>query len=103
MEDQLLNSLTSSTQSASDTQDQLRTLLESIQPQLQLFLTLGIIMSVVIFIGLLINSIYKIRVERAILRIDRNIQKLVDYQVPAKKAPIEVSAEADEPADFTSF
>ncbi len=102
MEDQLLNSLTTGTQGASDTQDQLRTLLESIQPQLQLFLTLGIVMSVVIFIGLLINSIYKIRVERAILRIDRNIQKLVDYQIPAKKAPVEAPAEADEPADSTS-
>ena len=102
MEDQLLNSLTTSTQGASDTQDQLRVLLESIQPQLQLFLALGIVMSVVIFIGLLVNSIYKIRVERAILRIDRNIQKLVDYQVPDEKTPERAPVKSDSEVSATS-
>ena len=102
MEDQLLNSLTTSTQSASDTQDQLRALLESIQPQLQFFLTLGIVMSVVIFIGLLINSIYKIRVERAILRIDRNIQKLVDYQVSDRKTPVQAPINDSEASTASS-
>lgn len=101
MEDQLLNSLTTNTQGATETQDQLHALLQSIQPQIQIFLTLGIIMSVVVFIGLLINSIYKIRVERAILRIDRNIQRLVDYQVPAKKASVEAVIE-DTEQDTTS-
>lgn len=87
MEDQLLNSLANGSQASTATQDQLHSLLQSIQPQLQILLVLGIVMSVTVFLGLLINSIYKIRVERAILRIDKNIQRLVDYQVPAKKAP----------------
>ena len=55
-------------------------LIEQFQPQIQLFITVSIILAVLITIAFIIMVIYRIRVERAILRIDKNIQKLVAVQ-----------------------
>jgi uncharacterized membrane protein len=55
-------------------------LIKQFQPQIQLFLTVSIILTVLIAIAFIIMLIYRIRVERAILRIDKNIQKLVAVQ-----------------------
>ena len=83
MDQDSLNSLLGGTQnSQSQASDQLQHTLTAIQPQLQLFLIISTILTVIICIAFLVNAIYKMRVERAILRIDKNLEKLVKHQVP---------------------
>lgn len=57
-------------------------LLSGLQTQLTWLLLVGGIASIVLTIAFIVHIIYKVRVERAILRIDRNLQKLVTAQVP---------------------
>lgn len=83
-QDQLLNSLLDGSQnSQTQAQDQLQNTLHALQPQIQLFLIISTILTIIIAVGFLVNAIYKMRVERAILRIDKNLEKLVKQQIPA--------------------
>jgi uncharacterized membrane protein len=72
----LLSQLGGSSSSAGDT-------LQSIQGAIQAAFWIGLVLSVILTIVFIIYAIYKMRVQSAILRIDKNLQKLVDFQVPA--------------------
>jgi cytoskeletal protein RodZ len=81
----LLNTLQNSTQNTQDQmelqmQESMNQALEQIMPQLQLFMTFFLILSVISVLVIIIGTIYKVRVQRAILRMDKNIQLLVAQQ-----------------------
>lgn len=80
MDKQTLNSLLGNTQTQAQQQDLINQIVDKIQPQLQLLVTVGIAVSVLVTVLVVINWFYKWRVERAILRMDKNIQKLVELQ-----------------------
>ncbi|MDB5176748.1 MAG: hypothetical protein JWN75_416 [Candidatus Saccharibacteria bacterium] len=54
--------------------------MSNLQGQLQFFFIASSIVSVIIIILLIINFVYKWRVQVAILRMDKNLQILVDNQ-----------------------
>ena len=58
----------------------LENILEPIMPMLQLFLVLTVILSVVIVVYFIVGTVQKQRQHAAIMRIDQNLQKLVDRQ-----------------------
>jgi len=62
--------------------------LNKLQPQLQLLTVVGVVLTIIVVVVMLFNNLYKWRVERAILNIDKNLEKLVKAQV---------SAEAEQP------
>ncbi len=64
-------------------------LVEQLQPQLQLFLIISAVLTVLIAIVFIVTLVYRIRVDRAILRIDRNVQKLMTEQNPKPVDDIE--------------
>jgi uncharacterized membrane protein len=76
---QTLDSILSSSQQANNATN----LLSGLQQQLSWLLLVGGIVSIVLTILFIVHIVYKMRVERAILRIDKNLRKLVDMQVPA--------------------
>lgn len=57
-------------------------ILDQFMPMLQLLLVLGIVMTVVIVVYFIVNTVQKQRQHAAIMRIDKNLQKLVDLQQP---------------------
>lgn len=64
-------------------------LLAPIMPILQIATVVGIIFTAVIFIYLIVHTIQKQREHAAIMRIDKNLQKLVDtYTENAKPDPV---------------
>ncbi|MDB5184172.1 MAG: hypothetical protein JWO07_853 [Candidatus Saccharibacteria bacterium] len=75
---QLLNTLTSGSNGGSSTSQ----VLSGIQSQMGLLLWVGTIASIIVTIMFVVYLIYKMRVQSAILRMDKNLQRLVDYQVP---------------------
>ena len=85
MEHQSNNTLQEGAQSSSTQMQQqaVDSLLTNLQPQLELMLTIGTLLSVVFMLVVLINVIHKWRVARAILRMDKNLQTLVDTNKPA--------------------
>ncbi len=85
MEQQSNNTLQEGAQSSSTQMQQqaVDSLLTNLQPQLELMLTIGTLLSVVFMLVVLINVIHKWRVARAILRMDKNLQTLVDTNKPA--------------------
>jgi len=65
-------------------------IIDQLQPQLQLFFVISTIITVLILVIFIVNLVYRLRVERAILRIDKNLQKLVgDQEVAAATDNIE--------------
>lgn len=60
-----------------------------------MLLTIGALMSVVFVIVALANLLHKWRVERAIFRIDKNLQSMVDASKPAPE-PASVIADNTE-------
>ena len=59
------------------------------QTQLQVYFLIGTALTALIVIVMTINTIYKIRVERAILRMDKNLQKFIEQQDgPSKKTTL---------------
>jgi|GEM_PF-2949953 len=91
---QLLNSVLDGSQQTSNPTD----MLSGMQTQLTWLLWLGGIASIVLTIAFIAYIIYKMRVQSAILHIDKNLQKLVDAQAPAtQQVPVEpVSATRDD-------
>lgn len=89
MEQQSNNTLQEGAQSSSTQMQQqaVDSLLTNLQPQLELMLTIGTLLSVAFMLVVLINVIHKWRVARAILRMDKNLQTLVDTNKPAP-APV---------------
>lgn len=69
-------------------------ILDQFMPLLQLLLILGVVMTVVIVIYFIVNTVQKQRQHAAIMRIDKNVQKLVDLQQPAS-APVDNSPAPD--------
>lgn len=55
-------------------------ILEPIQALIPIVLGVGTILSVIIFIYVIASTIHKWRVQSAILRIDKNLQKLVSTE-----------------------
>lgn len=60
--------------------------LDPLMPMLSLFFIISTILTVVVIIAFIIGAIQKHRTHKAILRIDKNLQKLVDAQFPASKS-----------------
>lgn len=56
-------------------------ILEPLMPLLTLALVIGVVLTVIVVIYMLVNIIQKQRQHAAIMRIDRNLQKLVDSQI----------------------
>lgn len=79
-------------------QQQVDMIIDKLQPQLQLLILISATIMVVFVIITLINSIYKWRVERAILRMDKNLKQLVDT-APAALAVEQESVQSDETHD----
>lgn len=59
--------------------------LEPIMPLLSLFFVISVVLTVVIVLYFIINIVQKQRQHKAILRIDKNLQRLVDAQLPVEK------------------
>ncbi|MFA5172672.1 MAG: hypothetical protein WC426_14010 [Sulfuriferula sp.] len=76
---QALESLISKTQSGG------QLISADFQNQLQIIFAISGILSVIIIVLMIINLIYKLRVQSAILRMDKNLQKFVDSQKEATK------------------
>jgi hypothetical protein len=74
--DSLLNS------AGSQSSDQISQLMDKIQPMLQLLIVISTLLTIALIVLYLFNSIHKWRVNRAILRMDKNLQLLVDAQIP---------------------
>lgn len=62
--------------------DDLTQMTEAIQSIIPVVLGVGAVLSLIIFIYVLASSIHKWRVQSAILRIDKNLQKLVESSQP---------------------
>lgn len=60
---------------------QLTEFMQTLNSQLKLYLPIAIGLSLVITLLLVINIVQKLRVNAAILRMDKNIKKLVDGQL----------------------
>lgn len=63
--------------------EQSQKFIDSVMPILQFAMVFGAIVSIIVVVYLIISMVQKHRVHTAILRIDKNLQKLVDVQVPA--------------------
>lgn len=66
--------------------EDLTRLTETIQSIIPIVLGVGAILSLIIFVYVLAASIHKWRVQSAILRIDKNLQKLVESSGPKNQA-----------------
>lgn len=97
MDQQSLNSLLSGAQSSSTQlqQQAVESILAQYEPIIRMLLTIGALMSVLFVIVTLANLLHKWRVERAILRIDKNLQSMVDANKPAPE-PVPVVADNTE-------
>ncbi|USN96312.1 MAG: hypothetical protein H6797_04530 [Candidatus Nomurabacteria bacterium] len=80
MDQQSIQSLLGGSESQNQ-QQLVNQLIDKVQPQLQLLITISIVLSIIIVVLMLVNWLYKWRVERAILRMDKNLQILVDKHV----------------------
>jgi hypothetical protein len=58
---------------------------------MQFFLAISAAVSFIIIVLLIVNLVYKWRVQSAILRMDKNLQKLVDNQ----KEPIKANSDKE--------
>lgn len=73
-------------------------LLSNLQAQLTWLLWIGTGVSIIVALLFIVSLIHKMRVQSAILRIDKNLQRLVDVQVPAAEeaavpAPVDKTLE----------
>ena len=94
MDTSSVDTLLGSSLSLSEVRNTLQTeltsqLIDQLQPQLQLFLSISAVLTVLIGIVFIVTLVYRIRVDRAILRIDRNIQKLIAERNPKPVDDIE--------------
>lgn len=86
-ETELQNLIQDQTQTIPDTDSLLQSALEPLMPLLSLLLVAAVVLSVVIVLYFVVNTIQKQRQHKAIMRIDQNLQRLVDAQF-AKSAPL---------------
>ncbi len=71
--------------------------IQQLQGTLQSYLWIGLVFSGLMLVLVLINVLHKMRVHAAILRIDKNLQKLVAIQVPeVKKEVVETKEKSEE-------
>lgn len=94
-EAELQQLLQNQTQAVPNTSAIFESVLEPLLPLLSLMIAVGVGLSVVMVVYIIVNIIQKQRQHKAILRIDRNLQKLVDAQTPPAPAPAPAQ---DEPA-----
>lgn len=73
---QIVNSVTS------QTEPQITAFFDDLRGQLQLFITITIIVAVISTVVMIINLIQKWRSHVALMRIDKNLQRLVDATTP---------------------
>lgn len=59
-------------------------LLEPFMPMLSLLLIVGVVLTIVIIIFFIVSIVQKQRQHSAIMRIDKNLQQLVDAKLPAQ-------------------
>lgn len=59
--------------------------LEPVMPLLSLFFIISVILTIVVVLYFVINIVQKQRQHKAILRIDKNLQRLVDARLPVEK------------------
>lgn len=57
-------------------------LLEPLMPILSLLLVVGVVLTIVIIVFFIVNIVQKQRQHNAIMRIDKNVQRLVDAKLP---------------------
>lgn len=74
-----------STPTVPDTAKILESALEPLMPLLTVMIVVGVVLSVVIVIYYIVSIIQKQRQHKAILRIDQNLQRLVDANIPEPK------------------
>ena len=93
-ESQIISQLTQGSSAGSGINDAL----SGLQSQLGLILWLGVAGSVIVTIGFIIYFVMKMRAQAAVIRMDKNLQKLVDALVPEapKKEPAKEVVEAKE-------
>jgi len=74
---------------SSSVSDSIGKMLEPLMPMITILIAVSIILTVVLFVAFIINIVQKHRTHTAILRIDRNLQLLVDAQLgkPASTTP----------------
>jgi hypothetical protein len=77
--------LQNQTQTLPGTSSILESALEPLMPLLSLLFTVTIGLSAIVVLYFIINIIQKQRQHKAILRIDQNLQKLVDARFPEQK------------------
>jgi uncharacterized membrane protein len=95
MDSSELQQLLSSQGNSQDTTiGQINSTINSLMPLLQLSLIIGAILTIIVVIYFVVNIIQKQRQHAAIMRIDKNLQRLVDHQIPAT-----ASEEHEKPAD----
>ena len=75
---QIVNSVTS------QTEPQITAFFDDLRGQLQLFITITIIVATISIIVMIINLFQKWRSHVALMRIDKNLQRLVDATIPPK-------------------
>jgi hypothetical protein len=68
---------------------------QNLQNMLQVFLILSVVATVIVCLYLVVSAIHKWRVQSAILRIDDNLQRLVDAQL----RPVSAKEGIGEPAE----
>ncbi len=96
MDSSSLQSLLSNAQNSGA--DPIGSLLEPLMPLLTLLAGLSIVLSVAFIVYAIVNTVQKQRQHAAIMRIDKNLQKLVDMRVEAvRPQPTEVAQPAAQP------
>jgi hypothetical protein len=72
----------------------------SLQPILTAGLVISIILTIIFSVYLIVSYVHKWKVQSAILRIDKNLQKLVDFQIgPDQPVPVEVHDIKEKPLE----
>lgn len=68
--------------------------LEPLMPIINTLIIVGIVMGIVVTVAFVINIVQKQRTHKAILRIDQNLQLLVDAQLGPQVEPVAKQPEA---------
>lgn len=79
---QVQQSLGQTQQQTQQIQQQIDSLMGSVQPMLQILLVVSVLATIAFILFYFMHMLHKWRVEKAILRIDKNLEKLVAAQVP---------------------
>lgn len=77
-------------------QEKIDGFISAVTPQIQTLLILSVLVMVAVVLIAFMNMLYKWRVERAILRMDKNLEKLVAAQVPVETEEKKETKESSE-------